>query len=165
MQQPLIRRKDRKGNGLILFTHVNIRNSKMSGASTILSGSNAVIRLNYRNVLNRELRRVHVAIGINDYKGQRIAHISNETTAQVFDKVPAENEVFEIFVKHLPLVPGRYSFTLFAKIDGEIADWIQDASYFDVGPGDFYATGKLPPDYQGYFFMDYQFMTEPAFSM
>jgi lipopolysaccharide transport system ATP-binding protein len=56
----------------------------------------------------------------------------------------------------LPLAPGRYNFTLHFAINGVVADAIENAGTFDVEPGDFFRTGKLPSG-QGQFFVDHSF--------
>jgi len=55
------------------------------------------------------------------------------------------------------LKDGQYSLTLFTSVGGEIADWVQNAAVLDVESGDFYGTGKLLPDGQGNFYMDYKY--------
>ena len=40
-------------------------------------------------------------------------------------------------------------------INGEIADWIQKAGFFDVEAGDYYGTGRLQNSEQGNFLINY----------
>jgi len=63
----------------------------------------------------------------------------------------------EVHIPRMTLAPGRYGFTLFATVNGEIADWIKNAGTFDVEAGDFYGTGHLPPEGQGCFLMEHGF--------
>ena len=62
-----------------------------------------------------------------------------------------------IYIEKLPLKEGRYTFTLFASVNGEIADYLIDAGTFDVVAGDFFHTGKLPPEGQGSLFIQHSF--------
>jgi lipopolysaccharide transport system ATP-binding protein len=103
------------------------------------------------------LRNLQVAIGIDDYMGQRITVLSNEVTNEIFGAVSIDSNCAKIHTERLPLAPGRYGFTLFSTLDGTIADWIQNAGFFDVEAGDFYRTGKLLPAGQGNFLVDYHF--------
>ena len=63
----------------------------------------------------------------------------------------------EFLIDELPLMPGKYDLTIFIEVNGEISDWIQNAISIDVEPGDYYNTGKLIPQGQGTFLMNYSF--------
>jgi lipopolysaccharide transport system ATP-binding protein len=63
--------------------------------------------------------------------------------------VPKDNDTIEIHIDKLPLAPGRYCTTLFVTMGGGIVDWVKEAWFFDVEPGDFYGTGRLPPEDEG----------------
>jgi len=55
-------------------------------------------------------------------------------------------------------MPGKYTFTLFFAVNGEAADWIQNAGCFDVEAGDFFHTGKVLSRVQGRFLIDHRFV-------
>jgi hypothetical protein len=42
-------------------------------------------------------------------------------------------------------------------VGGAVADWVQNAGYFDVEAADFYQTGKLPPPLGGDFLLEHSF--------
>jgi lipopolysaccharide transport system ATP-binding protein len=65
--------------------------------------------------------------------------------------------IVDIQIPKLPLKDGQYSLTLFTTVGGEISDWVQNAAVMDVEAGDFYGTGKLLPEGQGSFYMDYNY--------
>ena len=54
-------------------------------------------------------------------------------------------------------MPGRYGFTIYCTINGVVSDWVQNAGFFDVEPGDYYGTGKLQPSDQGIFLINHYF--------
>jgi hypothetical protein len=47
--------------------------------------------------------------------------------------------------------------TLYSTIRDDLADWIFGAIAFEVLPGDYYKTGRLPAADQGQFLPDYTF--------
>jgi hypothetical protein len=47
--------------------------------------------------------------------------------------------------------------TLYSTVRGDLADWIRGAITFEVQPGDYYGTGRLPEVDQGQFLADYTF--------
>ncbi|HRH67180.1 MAG TPA: Wzt carbohydrate-binding domain-containing protein, partial [Bacteroidia bacterium] len=104
---------------------------------------------------NASVNNLHVAIGIDNDMGQRITQMNNEVTGQLFANV--QSNTIDVTIQDLPLRHGLYSFVLYSTVNGQIADWIQDAGMFHVEVGDFYKTGKLPPEGQGDFYTRFTF--------
>lgn len=148
-------RKDRTGNGAIRFKSVHLKDANENNVQALHCGSKGVIGLTIERKNNSMLNNLQIAMGIDDDMGQRVTHLSNEVTNQPFSNIASD--VFEIHINKLPLKHGRYSFTLFSTVNGEIADYIFEAGTFDVEAGDFFNTGKLPPEGQGSFYMDHSF--------
>ena len=148
-------RTDRQGGGAIRFVSVACRGEKDEGVPLLRSGQPAWLLLNFRNNTAGSLRNVHIAVGLDDIQGQRIAILSSQVCGRPFETVPADVTSIGIHIPRLPLVPGRYGFTLFATVSGVIADWIQNAGHFDVSAGDYYGTGRLPDSGQGHLLIDY----------
>jgi hypothetical protein len=55
--------------------------------------------------------------------------------------------------------------TLFSTVRDDLADWIRGAITFEVQPGDYYGTGRLPAADQGQFLPDYTFCEMSGSSM
>jgi lipopolysaccharide transport system ATP-binding protein len=153
----LASRNDREGSAAIRFSFVRFRSGRNESSNALVCGDTAVIEMHFENYTGEDLPFVNVGIGIDNHFGQRIACLDSEWVNQIFKKVPADVRCVEIGIPHLPLAPGRYGFTLYASVNGIVADWIKNAGFFDVDPGDFYGTGKLPPPEQGFFLMSYRF--------
>ena len=83
--------------------------------------------------------------------------MGNDITNQLFEKLPSGPNKIRISIPKLPLKGGEYTVTLFAEVNGEVADWIQEATILQVESGDFYNTGKLPESSQGNFYMEHSF--------
>ncbi len=152
----LAERCDRQGTGDIRFTAVQFRDEK-GDVDSFISGKFAKFACYFENKLQHDLKNFHLAIGIDDQLGNRIAVLSSEVTNEVFANVPSFVNCVEVNIGRLPLAQGRYGFTIFSRVNGEIADWIQKAGFFAVEPGDFYGTGRIPTIGQGNFLMDYNF--------
>jgi lipopolysaccharide transport system ATP-binding protein len=155
-------RKDRKGTGSVKFTTVSFKNENGEEIYTLYSGQNVCMVLHFQNNLKQDLKNLHVAIGIDNYLGDRIALISSEMTNEDFSHLPAEINNIEVNIKRLPLTQGKYGFTIYSTLNGNVADWIQNAGFFNIESDDFYQSGKLPPTGQGSFLLDYNF-TVPSF--
>lgn len=153
MQLDLSLRADRSGNGKIRFQSVNLTDQQMQKTDAIHCGSPAGFTINF-HTSDPSLKGLQIAMGIDDSMGQRITHFSNEVTGQ---EIQADKGKVNIYIEKLPLKEGRYTFTLFASVNGEIADYLIDAGTFDVVAGDFFHTGKLPPEGQGSLFIQHSF--------
>jgi lipopolysaccharide transport system ATP-binding protein len=152
----LYERKDRKGDGQIRFTSVNIKDEFDNPINAFQSGSNGKLCVNFK-IKVPILNNFHLSVGIDDEMGQRITSLSTDATDDEFPPMLGNTGTVEVMLKRIPFRKGTYTFTLFAKANGEIVDWVQSAGKFDVETGDFYMTGKLPSEGQGNFLIDHSF--------
>ena len=151
----LSERQDRQGNGAVRFTGFFLTDG--SGNELVAGRSGDTVVLNFEYAAGQaELRHLHLAVGIDDEYGQRVTHLSNEVTGQVFAEAPGSGRI-AIRIPRCPFRNGRYSFTLYSTVNGDIADYLFNAGTFDVEAGDYYGTGKLPAGDQGAFFVDHSF--------
>ena len=157
-------RKDRQGNGALRFTEVSLRDVHGKPVTAFGCGAPAVMELSIANVSRKSLRTVRVAVGVDNDLGQRILVWSTHLADEDFPELGADVASVEVRIPRMTLAPGRYGFTLFASVNGEIVDWIRNAGTFDVEPGDFYGTGQLPAQGQGHFLMEHRFQTSRAAS-
>ncbi len=157
MKISLAERRDRSGDGKVRFVSLTLKNENGDCVNSFMCGKKAVFCFSYDNSSMQELKNLQLSIGIDNAIGERVTFISNETTNEVFAEVRPEFKNIEICIEKLPLLPGRYGFTIYSTVNGVLADWIQNAGYFQVEPGDYYGSGKLPPSGQGDFAVDYKF--------
>ena len=153
----LSERLDRKGTGKIRFVTVELQNEHRETVNTFRSGENAILKFFYKNHSHQDLRNLHLAVAIDNHMGTRLTVLSSDVRKQVFQSVPSQVNCIEIHIDRLPLMPGRYGLTIFCTTSGEIADWIQNAGFFDVEQGDYYGTGKLLPEGHGNILFDHHF--------
>jgi lipopolysaccharide transport system ATP-binding protein len=156
----LVDRKDRQGTGAVRFVSVVFQNEEGDRVSSFTCGQKTVFVLFYENHQEHVIRNFRIDIGVNNYMDYRITWLSNYAIDNVFDVVPAGRNCIKVSIDRLPLMPGRYSLTLYATVSGVVVDWIKNAAFFTVEAGDFYQTGKLPPPDQGDFLMDYEFSVD-----
>ena len=152
----LSQRKDRSGNGQVKFISVDLKDRENKSLAVAHCGSYVKFKIGIAQHQKSCLNFL-IAIGIDDEYGQRITHLSNEVTDQGFQQLTNTSNYIEVEIPKLPLKKGQYTFTLYSTINGEVSDWIQEAGTFTVEAGDFYQTGKLPPEGQGSFYIDHNF--------
>lgn len=150
-------RTDRKGSGDIRFETVTFCDASGNNIGAAICGNPVTIKLKFNNHLHSDLKNLHVSIGINNEYGQRILLLDSSIAQGDFEFVPVSvNEVI-IYISKIPLVPGRYTLTLYSMINDVISDWIRDACSFIVESGDYFGTGRLPASGQSLFFVDHSF--------
>jgi lipopolysaccharide transport system ATP-binding protein len=149
-------RSDRNGNGAIQFDSVEIKDFEGRSMEALQCGKDGKLCVHFK-IREPVINNFHIAVGIDDSSGQRITVLSNESTDQLFSGIKGDRATVEINLRKIPLKHGVYTFTLYSTVNGEVADWIQNAGSFRVEAGDFYSTGKLPPEGQGSFYFDHSF--------
>jgi len=157
MKISLAERRDRSGDGKIRFVSLTLKNENGDCVNSLMCGKKAVFSFAFENAQAQAMKNLQLSIGIDNAMGERVTFISNETTNEVFDEVRPEFKNIEVCIEKLPLLQGRYGFTIYSTVNGVLSDWIQNAGFFEVEPGDYYGSGKLPPSGQGNFVMDYNF--------
>jgi len=157
MKISLADRHDRSGDGTIRFISLTLKNESGDCVNSFICGKKSIFCFSYDNASAHTLRNLQLSIGIDNAIGERVTFISNETTNEIFPEVRPDFKNIEICIEKLPLLPGRYDFTIHSTVNGVLADWIQNAGYFQVESGDYYGSGKLPPSGQGDFVIDYKF--------
>jgi homopolymeric O-antigen transport system ATP-binding protein len=153
----LAERDDRQGTGEIRFVSLKLLNGEGQEVTALRSGRAATLVLGYENLVGQDLNNLQLAIGIDNQSGQRIMVLSNEVTGEIFPTVPAQSTSIGVDIERLPLMPGRYSFTIYCALNGRVVDWVQEAGRFYVEPGDYYGTGRLPAALQGDFLVNHHF--------
>jgi glycosyltransferase involved in cell wall biosynthesis len=109
------------------------------------------------NQTRNPIHQLQVALGIDHYLGQRVAVLASKYTGGDLGTNGSRQFVVSVHVKTLNLTLGRYTMTLFARVNGETAHWIRRAGSFDVDAADDYGSGRLPAFREAVFLMDHRF--------
>jgi lipopolysaccharide transport system ATP-binding protein len=135
-----IDRKDRTGNGNLIFTGFNFIDKTQKIIEQPVCGAKTTLRLHYQCKI--KIRTVSVAIAFNSLSGENKFMVLTELQDKDYKEVEGTG-FFECEIEKFPLSPGRYLINIFAKTEGgEILDWIQEALSIDVENGDFYGFGR-----------------------
>jgi lipopolysaccharide transport system ATP-binding protein len=149
-------RADRQGDGALRFQGFTLRNGQGQATEAVASGGTAGFGLDVSVPGSAPVRNVRVSIGIDNELGQRLLVLSTHFAGGDIATLPPGSKRILIHVPRLTLAPGRYGFTLFSSVNGEIADWIKNAGTFAVEGGDYYGTGQTPVHGQGHLLMDHE---------
>lgn len=147
----------RMGNGAVRFQSINYKDGSGNEITNAICGSALNIELGLKAFPGFNLSNLQISAGVDDENGIRITHLSNESTNQPIESFKEGDLKVNINIPVLPLKAGTYTLTLFSSVNGEVADWIQEAAVLQIESGDFYKTGKLPEDSQGSFYLNHSF--------
>ena len=137
----LSHRVDRKGNGKITFTDFELRDDRGRQIEFAQIGQKVCFVIHYISQKNEQLINVDLAIGVHGRLDENLFHLSTNVKNHTFDVLPANGKII-CHVDGICLQPGTYGLNLFATINGDVADWIQNAAKFSVAPSDFFGTGE-----------------------
>ena len=157
--QSILERTDRRGNGVIRFSSARLLNEAGQSINAFKSGQTGIFELQVNNPTGGPLRSFHVSVGVDNLFGQRVTTWSSAYTNGDFKNTPSGNFAVQIKLPRLALIPGQYTYNLFATVSGDIADWLLPGGSFEVEAGDFYGSGQLPDSEDG------AYMSEHAISL
>ena len=141
-------RTDRHGDGKLHLTGVVIKDKTGDPIDVALSGQDVTVEIAYTARETTVLKNVSMAIALYSVLGQFLLFCENEMVGNSFKNIPLKGKMI-CQIPHLPLAPGRYFLNLYCKVNGILADWVQQAIYLTVVEGDFFGTGRLPPSGHG----------------
>jgi lipopolysaccharide transport system ATP-binding protein len=159
---PLAEREDRSGTGECRFVSVALENSDGLNVPAFKCGAEAVLHLSINNLSNRELGDLRLSILINSELNQHIALLDSFIVGDDLAGMSPGYRSVRVIVPRLSLLPGRYHLTLWAMHNGNVADWIRSATTFHVEAGDYYGTGRLPEQGEGFFALEHRFVLADA---
>lgn len=139
----LAERTDRRGDGSFRFLSLKVADGAGEALETILAGQRIRFIMRYATSTGKPLRNTTVSLAIFTSWGQLATNLWTEYTGDSFEVLPPEGSI-ACEIPSFPLVPGSYSVSLSAKVQGALADRLDDAFNFDVIEGDFFGTGKAP---------------------
>jgi lipopolysaccharide transport system ATP-binding protein len=146
---PLSQRMDRQGDGRLRFTDLDLLLDNTTPTEVLQSGKDVEFSVGYSGV-DGNLKNVEMSIDIFAPTGQCMLILNSTLVGTDFDSIPSTGR-FLCRVTRFPLAPGQYYVTLFCRVNGIIADWVQQAMLLTVEAGDFFGTGRLPPSSHGGF--------------
>ncbi|GAO45227.1 ABC transporter ATP-binding protein [Flavihumibacter petaseus] len=144
---------DRKGNAIVRFKSITFLDSANRERQEFKVGESMKIRIDF--VVSPEfanLRTARIDIGINDIMNNRVAWLSSAIYADTIQS--SSHIIFE--VEKVMLNQGAYNVNLFCDTSMGVADWVQNASRFNVLYDDYFGTGRNIPEAQGFLVTDFK---------
>jgi lipopolysaccharide transport system ATP-binding protein len=139
----LTSRNDRRGEGFVRFTKIQMLGESGREQSLFLSGQPLRIRLHYRAGSNGLLANSRISVTVNGW-GKVYFLASTELHSHESLTLPPEGFI-DCVIDELPLSRGNYYLSPFFELNGVIQDWVDSAGTLQVEDGNFYGTGKDYP--------------------
>jgi lipopolysaccharide transport system ATP-binding protein len=151
-------RQDRSGNGAIRLT--DLRFVGAGGATeSFLTGQDFRAEVDYE--ATGALENVSLSIPFFTQLGQKVFMAWTRVLNADFARLPPRGTLV-LEIPRLPLRAGGYAVNVWCEVNGDLADWVQDAGRFTVVDGDYYRTGKTVPTNYGHVVVDHAFHLEEA---
>ncbi len=145
---PLRDRINRRGNGAIRFTDVQLASIDDVPLEFVSSGQTFNIKLGYEVMMPSDVNNVRV--GVTCYNQMGVAIFSQHTrlAGKEFIDIPQSGE-FVCKIEDLPLPPSTYLLEIVVKANENLADFVQNATQIHVMEGDFLQSGRIPTAKEG----------------
>ena len=151
-------RADRTGDGRLRILHGEVTAADGSPART---GLDAEISLRFKLDAPPDCE-LGIGVSVEGPLGEPVFVCSTRVTGQVLRTVDSAGELV-CSISRLPLLPGRYAMSIYAEVNGVLADWVRNALFFDVFESDVFGSGQLPPTSHGRVFVDHSWtVSEPS---
>ena len=154
-------RRDRKGDGSLRFTRVDICTEKGEPVQIVLSGQTVRLRFYYESEIEYDQATVNLAFNIYTSNGVLLTHLNTRDVGRMLLPV-GRSGYFECEWPDISLRSGVYTCALFCEVNGVIEDWIQSAFQIHIEDGDFFGTGSIVDRSQGDFLVHYNWTSRPT---
>jgi lipopolysaccharide transport system ATP-binding protein len=156
----LDQRTDRKGSGALHLMAIEYRGAAGEPLKLVQSGQDLQVALRYRARADN-IRNISVDFSVLDANGQALFMCSSDFMKQPISSIPREGYLV-CSIPHLGLMPGQHSLNVRCRVNGEIADRVQEAAELVVEAGDFFGVGRLPRTGKHGVLMEHSWRVEPV---
>ncbi len=155
-------RLDRRGTGALRVTRIALEDDRAEPVEWVRSGEPLRIVLEYEAEPDAPLDTLTVNVTLSA-DGRPVASFMSDVSGTAAEGVPASGRAV-CSIPRLPLLPGHYDVRFSCLLGREVVDKLDDAGTIVVAAGDFYGTGRLPPqaEYFGPVLVEHRWAVEPA---
>lgn len=158
----LASRSDRSGSGAMKFVKAEVVDQQTNNRDVLTAGNDAVFRFTIRPYTPLPPKaQIILRLAIIDARTYTIAFCSNHISGDEIRPTDREFTV-ECGIKRLPLNRGRYSFAAAIGTVDDVFDYLEDLGRFEVTPGPFYPTNRLPEADHSATLLDYCWNQSPV---
>jgi lipopolysaccharide transport system ATP-binding protein len=153
-------RQDRRGDGLLRFSRVEICDQADHLLTSIRPGQTVRLRFHYDAQQNLPSASVLLTVNVTNEQGMVLTSLNTRDT-QTMNLPVMTSGYFECELPRINLRPGVYHCNLYGEVNGVISDALTAAFRLSVDPGDFFETGENIYGVAGEFFVDHHWRSCP----
>jgi lipopolysaccharide transport system ATP-binding protein len=146
-------RKDRKGNGAVVLSHLSLSSGIQENISSISAGQKSIFKMQVKKVQPDFSLSFYAALIIKNGNGDRMFTISSDFYRKKL-VLNSENS-FEFEMDKMPLSIGKYTVDAYIWNDGDVIDDIESVFEFNVTDNDFFNLGVKQGANIDLFFSDF----------
>lgn len=136
-------RTERLGKNELIFSKIEILDLNEEKLSQVRTGTSVKIRVHLSAENDRIFKDCRVSVSI--HKDNR-AYVLYSTEMSIEGRMDLlDGSILECMIDAVPLTLSDYYINLYVESDGEMQDFVEAATSFNVETGKFYATGKDYP--------------------
>jgi lipopolysaccharide transport system ATP-binding protein len=148
----LAQRRDRSGSGEVRVRSIELRDATGQPLAVARSGKTVEIALHFERAQPVGTPSLAAEIRVTTHLGAPVFFHATWLEGLDFSELP-ERGILAVTLEQLPLPPGHYQIGYRLSTGGhrrsESIDAIEDAADLHVEAGDFFGTGKMPPQKTG----------------
>jgi lipopolysaccharide transport system ATP-binding protein len=154
---PLRQRTDRRGNGELRITEFRICNAQGQEIPSAINGEDIQFVFDYESRSDVErLEGMNFSVVVSNQLGDIVAYFDSRLTGDTFD-APARNGKIVCHIPNFPLIGGSYYYGIHCEANIQIVDAVYQAGTFNVENGNFFGSGKFPPNGYGEVLIKHKF--------
>ncbi len=149
----------RAGDGRAMVSDVWISDANDNEQGILRAGSTVVFNVRIKSK-EPDVRNLALAITVNTLLGEGVVHLWTHVVGFTPDMKTGQ-AILKCVVPKWNVRKGLYTLNFFLTVGGVIADWVQDGFRIQCEEGDYYGTGKLPPEGQSRQLVDFSWSSIP----
>lgn len=144
----LRQRHDRQGLGRFRFTDTWLEDEAGNRIHRAYGGQAIKIVATYEVAPNKELPNISISFAVLTIRNQTVVDLGTDATGgdSFMNTIPRQGRI-ECAIPRLALNSGEFVYNVLAKSarsGGDLEDWVKQAGYFSVEPGNYYGNGHIP---------------------
>jgi homopolymeric O-antigen transport system ATP-binding protein len=140
----LATQEDRGGSGRVRITGVAVEDDAGAPLESVRTGQSLRFVVDYEAERGTDLSQLTVNLVLGPRPNQGLVSFSSAVAGPGLADPPERGRVV-CSVAELPLLPGQYNLQFSCLLGRELADKVHQAATLVVTEGDFFGTGRLPP--------------------
>ncbi len=145
----------RKGDGLMRFSEVIIKDEKGNARNIFCVGESVVIEIHFLDNGFGKEKQSRIEFWIKNINEETVAW---DSTAMYIVDLNSYKDYVKLRIDKIALTPGQYSFSFRSKTMRGISDWVENLAKIEIVSQQLYGNGCSVVTHKGYLVLDCRLM-------